>query len=237
MSVVTATKAFNVFNFDFSSFFRGSDYNGSATKFDVVYSSGNIDTFYGTNFWYDASGVLKSGTITGCTFSSGGEKPYIMKDLNYSAKAMYQAGLTEGQDDDDALIAVIFRGNDTIRGSSFDDRLDGFAGADSLYGNAGQDSLYGGAGNDKMWGGEGGDEFKFFNNSGNDRIFDFDAFGNDHDVVNLEFRTEIKNFNDLIDNHITRKDGFLLINLADGDTIRLDEVRLSNLERGDFMFG
>jgi Ca2+-binding RTX toxin-like protein len=67
-------------------------------------------------------------------------------------------------------------GADTVRGSSYADRLDGGNGNDSLYGENGDDYLYGGTGNDSLSGGNGNDHL--YGDEGGDWIFG--GAGNDH---------------------------------------------------------
>jgi Ca2+-binding RTX toxin-like protein len=56
-----------------------------------------------------------------------------------------------------AYMPTILSGNDTVRGSAYDDYLLGYDGADRLYGNGGNDGLDGGNGNDILDGGAGKD--------------------------------------------------------------------------------
>ena len=68
-------------------------------------------------------------------------------------------------------------GNDSIEGSSRNDRLYGGEGDDTIHGNAGADRLYGGGGNDVLEGGGGRDVV--FGHAGNDSLFG----GNDDDTL------------------------------------------------------
>lgn len=74
----------------------------------------------------------------------------------------------------------------------------GLGGNDSLVGSAGTDTLSGGAGNDTLTGGAGDDTFlfQFGEVTGNDRITDFDAFGND--VIELRSYAETTTLADAI---------------------------------------
>ncbi|WP_372674981.1 G8 domain-containing protein [Aquicoccus sp.] len=77
-------------------------------------------------------------------------------------------------------------GNDYLKGTDDDDRLDGGAGTDRIWGNDGDDILLGGPGDDKLWGGAGADTFVFNPASlgdGSDDIKDFDA--DEGDVIAL----------------------------------------------------
>ncbi|NKJ38683.1 calcium-binding protein [Rhizobium sp. SG570] len=76
-------------------------------------------------------------------------------------------------------------GNDTIRGSAYNDGIDGGDGADTLYGYAGNDSLTGGAGIDNLYGGDGNDTLhggtendNLYGEAGNDWLWGDD--GNDY---------------------------------------------------------
>lgn len=66
-----------------------------------------------------------------------------------------------------------FSSVEDLRGSSYDDRLSGNAGANTLWGMAGNDTLTGRGGNDRLYGGGGADRFVFAAGHGADRIADF----------------------------------------------------------------
>ncbi|WP_298973106.1 serine hydrolase [uncultured Roseobacter sp.] len=66
-------------------------------------------------------------------------------------------------------------GRDYLSGGDGDDVLSGGADQDLLHGGRGDDTLDGGRGNDRMWGGQGADVFVFQNDSGQDRIYRFNA--------------------------------------------------------------
>lgn len=83
-------------------------------------------------------------------------------------------------------------GRDHIRGGHGDDTLSGGDGDDMVRGGDGDDILNGGAGRDLMWGGDGADTFVFQANSGQDRIFGFDA-----DEDRLDFSATGLSFEDL----------------------------------------
>lgn len=74
-------------------------------------------------------------------------------------------------------------GNDTLRGSTFDDYLDGGADDDKFYGGAGNDVLLGGSGNDLLDGGEskdqlyGGEGMDIYIAQHHDTIIDSDGKG------------------------------------------------------------
>ncbi|MEI4234235.1 G8 domain-containing protein [Roseovarius sp. D22-M7] len=77
-------------------------------------------------------------------------------------------------------------GDDNLRGTDNDDRLDGGAGVDRIWGNDGDDILVGGSGSDKLYGGAGADTFVFNPpalGNGDDDIKDFNA--GEGDVIAL----------------------------------------------------
>lgn len=75
-------------------------------------------------------------------------------------------------------------GNDLIHGGAGNDTLIGGAGDDLLFGAAGNDRLTGGRGNDVLSGGTGNDVFDFSGGVlGADKITDFNAGSNEHDVL------------------------------------------------------
>lgn len=76
-------------------------------------------------------------------------------------------------------------GKDTLIGGGGLDTLYGGAGSDTLKGGAGADTLYGGKGNDTLTGGADGDIFVFDGDSSQDRILDFDFFG-DFDFIRFD---------------------------------------------------
>lgn len=73
------------------------------------------------------------------------------------------------QDDGQGLFVYVYRGRDTIIGSSGNDTLLGYAGNDTIQGNRGRNRLVGAAGNDRLFGGGASDTLN--GGTGNDRLF------------------------------------------------------------------
>lgn len=138
-----------------------------------------------------------------------------------------------GDDGDDALNAG--DGNDYLWGDAGNDRLLGKDGKDKLYGGDENDTLIGGDGKDKLWGEAGSDVFVFDDNSGNDKIFDFDAF-DALEIIDLSAVSKIKSFSDLISNHLEQDGGDCIIDDGKGNVITLVDVLISDLDASDFMF-
>jgi Ca2+-binding RTX toxin-like protein len=125
-------------------------------------------------------------------------------------------------------------GNNNINGTgtSNGDDLFGNDGNNNLFGLAGADSLHGGKGNDELTGGGGNDTFFFSNVGGHDTIEDFQN-GTDH--INLSAWTDIHDFNDLKNNHLTVSGNDLVI-AAGNNELTLHNVSKGELDAGDFTF-
>lgn len=127
------------------------------------------------------------------------------------------------------------KGHDHILAGSGRDTLLGGAGNDRLLGQKGNDTLNGGSGNDLLIGGGGRDQFIFANKSGNDRIKDFNARNNKEDI-DLKAVTDITGFRDMVNNHMSTSGGDVIIDDGKGTVITLQDVTLSDLGKGDFIF-
>ena len=174
-----------------------------------------------------------------------------------------EANVLAGEDGDDILNG--HEGDDTLRGEAGDDTLDGGAGRDGLDGGGGDDVLHGGAGddflfgrdgNDRLFGGDGtdmmsggeGDDVlnggggydRLFGGAGSDRFVFEGRFGDDvvtdftsgEDVLDL--RGHGVSFEEVLAGAEARG-AHTILNLADG-RIFLQEVELSELQAGDFLF-
>ena len=128
------------------------------------------------------------------------------------------------------------KGNDTLNGLSGNDVLKGDAGNDKLYGGAGNDILDGGAGNDVLSGQSGSDTFVFKTKYGTDTIKDFAATGSGHDFIDLSGLASITSFNDLKANHMKTVGANVVIDGGNGDKLVLENVKISHLDAGDFLF-
>lgn len=120
-------------------------------------------------------------------------------------------------------------GNDRINGLGGNDRMSGGAGKDLLFGQSGKDRLDGGAGDDTSTGGGGKDTFVF--SGGHDTVRDF---GND--LIDLRSAAGIRNFRDLVNNHLDDVGGDAVITDARGNSMTLTGVDSADLATGDFLF-
>lgn len=123
----------------------------------------------------------------------------------------------------------------TITGNGAANVLNGAAGADTLIGGSGNDSLTGGNDADVLTGGIGADDFAFVSGHGVDRITDFVATGLNSDDIDLRGHSRIISFADLAANHMTASGANVIIR-AGTDVITLVNVRLIDLDAGDFIF-
>ena len=125
-------------------------------------------------------------------------------------------------------------GRDTLIGGDGSDHLDGGAGPDKLFGGWGNDTLDGGSGNDFLVGGRGLDTFIFSDGHGKDRIRDFN-FRSDDEVIDLQNITGLDDFQDVRDAARNTFKG-AIIDTGPDSWIRLDGVRLGQLDADDFIF-
>ncbi len=148
----------------------------------------------------------------------------------------------DGGNEDDLLRGG--NGNDTLLGGNGNDRLIGEGQADDIRGGRGVDNIYGGDGLDTINGGrdndilrgEGqSDIFVFAGVFGDDRIVDFDAFDS-NEVIDLSRISSIADFADLAANHMTQIAADVLIDDLLGNTIRVENTLVADLDASDFLF-
>jgi hypothetical protein len=124
----------------------------------LVYESGGQQLVVQGTFTIGASGDVTGGTATSIAWkeSANIETASVrLSDLSVDAKALAaQIPVAAG---DSQLFSSLLGGNDTITGSSFADRLQGFAGSDTINAGAGDDYIAEGPGNDTIDGGTGFD--------------------------------------------------------------------------------
>lgn len=146
--------------------------------------------------------------------------------------------ILKGGTNDDTLYGQL--GNDRMYGGAGNDKLLGGKGKDKLYGGGGNDRLVGGDGNDKLSGGNGldlliggagADDFIF--TAGVNTVQDF---GRGADQVSLAGVDEITSFKDLRNNHMQQYGDDVHISDGNDNVMILEDVLLSELDRGDFIF-
>lgn len=129
----------------------------TATAGDISYD------FAGSGFIF-ATDIPVSGTVESLGIRIDEQPFYSLSGLSLSVgnlTTLFNGGLN-------AAVGEIFKGNDTIKGSSGDDNLLGRRGDDTIKGHGGHDALRGGFGNDTLIGGNNHD--KLFGNDGRDTL-------------------------------------------------------------------
>ena len=125
-------------------------------------------------------------------------------------------------------------GGDRFFGGQGNDVIDGGTGKDTIYGDAGFDTIIGGADDDLMFGSFNADQFVFGDGHGNDTIGDFDAL-NANETVNFSHLSSFSRFSDVMGAAV-QSGSDVIINTGGGNSIRLSNVSLSDLDADDFVF-
>lgn len=146
--------------------------------------------------------------------------------------------LGNAQNDDIEILTAIGKKAVNLTGNDQSNIVNGNAAANRLSGGEGNDSLLGFGGNDMLTGGGGEDHFFFYKKGGVDKITDFTA---NVDKIHILQIPGIGDFDDLLANMKmvdTDGDGFkdddTIIDLGDGDRIRLVDVNKDALDMNDF---
>jgi Ca2+-binding RTX toxin-like protein len=135
-----------------------------------------------------------------------------------------------GGNQDDTLSGMA--GSDTLSGDNGRDLLLGGDGKDSLIGGNGSDTLNGGAGDDTLTGGNSPDNFVFGYAFGHDVITDFDAKTDKIYVDHSMWGT----YEDLRAHAAQVGTSVVLTSDFDGYTLTLQNLKLSALAAGEFIF-
>ncbi|OQP85509.1 hypothetical protein BTR14_15040 [Rhizobium rhizosphaerae] len=103
------------------------------------------------------NGAPTAGTVTGVSFIDGdGETLLQVTGGSFKAKDLYAAYTKKGSVEQ--LAQALFAGNDTVKGTDYDDIMsDPNPGNDTVFGLGGDDYIGGSAGNNKLDGGTGWD--------------------------------------------------------------------------------
>ena len=137
-----------------------------------------------------------------------------------------------GQEGDDTLWGG--EEGDRFFGGQGNDVVDGGTGNDTIYGDAGFDTIIGGADDDLLFGSFNADEFVFSNNHGNDTLADFDAF-NDSEIMDFSHLSSFTRFSDVMGSAVQTGND-VVINTGGGNSIRLSNINLADLDADDFVF-
>jgi Ca2+-binding RTX toxin-like protein len=118
----------------------------------IVIGGRGSESYYFGSFSYSASDV--SGTITDLERYVDDRLDLYLYGFDVSASRVSVGSNTE------RTVRLALEGDDTIRGSKFDDILNGFKGDDEIRGEAGDDKVIGSRGDDSLDGGSGDDLLK-----------------------------------------------------------------------------
>lgn len=126
--------------------------------------------------------------------------------------------------------------NETLEGGRGADTLSGGAGGDLMTGGGGADRLTGGDGNDVLSGGAGRDDFVLARGCDADIVTDFHAFGPARDRLDLRGVAAVTGFADLVRDHLVVQGADIVLQLGNGDSVRLQSVVRADLDASDFLF-
>ncbi|RMF38788.1 MAG: hypothetical protein D6754_06790 [Alphaproteobacteria bacterium] len=196
---------------------NGDDYLAAGAGNDIVFGEGGNDVLIGAAGRDRLRGGQDADRLVGgngddLLFGEGGADRLI------------------GANGDDQLFGGYH--GDVLSGGSGDDRLFGSTGADRLRGDSGFDWLDGGMGADWLFGGAGSDIFVFSGRFGNDLIFDFNP---GQDLIDLSGVKGIRDFDDLVENHLIQRGAHTHI-VADSGDIALRFTDISDLDAANFVF-
>ena len=172
--------------------------------------------------------ILNSGKVAGDVDLGAGADTYRGKLQGHvTGKVLGGAGedVLAGGDRNDRLDGGV--DDDLLAGRGGNDRLWGRTGADILHGGEGDDHLIGGSGNDLLKGGSGKDVFVFGNDSGSDRIVDFEQ---GQDIIQIFGQAD--GFSGLT---IETAGSHLRITHDGGEILMFSQASLS-MSTADFMF-
>lgn len=194
---------------------------------DTIYGEAGADTLQG-GLGDDTYFVKSQGDVIVETATGGRDSVWTYVDntrLAENTETLYMAGNA-------ALTGLGSSGANKLYGNAKANTIFGMAGNDKLYGANGNDTLLGGAGDDALYGGDGNDTFVYGPGDGYDRIFSFDATGNDTLVIRGASESQIWLAMDGTDLDISviGQDGAVTVSLWTGgkdwqlDSIKLDQT-------------
>ncbi|MBX9456327.1 MAG: putative Ig domain-containing protein [Rhizobium sp.] len=148
-------------------------------------------------------------------------------DLDFETKSSYEITVTATEGDGSTFDASL-----TINLEDVAENPKGTKKNDKLEGDAMDNVLNGKKGNDKLIGGDGADTFMF--SKGKDKILDFD--GAEGDMIDMSKAKGIKDFDDMIDNHVTDTASGLKIVDNQGNSMFIKGADIDDLTADMFMF-
>jgi Ca2+-binding RTX toxin-like protein len=122
-----------------------------------------------------------------------------------------------------------------LNGTIENDILDGGYGVDEINGNAGNDAINGKGDDDILSGGDGGDTFVISkNNNTTDTITDFQFWHPDEKINLTAFDDNFTNFTEFKQS-LSQEGEDVHINLADGQKVVLQNTKIENISRENFL--
>lgn len=177
----------------------------------------------GSGFEYDGDQLVK-GTVEKLVFTdTDGETLMTVEGFEIKATSLTEFLATDGLQ---GTLEFIFDGNDTIVGTKAADQVYGYEGNDVMKTGKGRDYLWGGEGRDRYTGGSGADVFNFRVGDGKDIITDFDANGENQDIITWD--------GGIADPDISMKNGNTILDFGEGDIMVLLGVHKSQIDASDF---
>lgn len=213
---------------------------------DTVVNSGILNGDVQLDDGNDVFRML-GGYVNGAVYGAAGNDTYI---TNSAALDIRETSLSGGYDTLKSSVSntmttyieegwLTGRRNASLTGNDAGNVMYGNNANNKMVGDMGMDFITGGRGNDRLTGGDAlgtagdiGDVFVFKAHSGRDVITDFQD-GMDH--INLQAYKGIDSMADL-KGHIKVAGDDLIIQLLDGDSIRIDDMERANLSLSDFQF-
>ena len=221
----------------------GADVIHGGADDDTINSGAGITTATDQLYGDEGNDIIKASTgDTGALLDGG-----TGKDQLYGSGA---ANVMNGGDGNDYLSGG--GGPDTMHGNAGDDQLkggtaatqmsgddgndslQGGTGNEFLYGGSGNDRLIGGGGNDYLAGGSGNDTFVFAAGFGKDTVADFQNTDGVQDILQFD-KTVFADFSAL-QSHMAEVGTSVVITVDANNTIEIQNVTLSELHAGNFLF-
>ncbi|HJR73576.1 MAG TPA: cadherin domain-containing protein [Luteimonas sp.] len=165
----------------------GADYLKGGDGDDLMFGGSGADRFLGgagsdTLTYADSGSAVVINLGDGTT--GGAATGDVLEDhIEHLIGSAYADTFT-GSANADHIVGGA--GNDTILGGAGDDVLEGGDGNDTIDAQSGNDRLIGGTGNDILIGGEDSDVYLIDVNAGADEIRNYDANGDDIDVIGYQ---------------------------------------------------
>ncbi|MBL0374120.1 hypothetical protein JJB09_19025 [Rhizobium sp. KVB221] len=213
--------------------------NGSGTLINRGVIDGNVRCG-GSNDLIDTLG----GTINGVVRAGYGndilitdDARILLVDARSGGNDTVKSTVSYKLSDNVERLVLLGKGDTDGKGNNQRNTLDGNEGANKLSGMGGDDVLDGRKGDDVLSGGSGRDVFMFAVGDGKDTITDFavsDVGQSPHDVIALRSWHDIRDY-EVLWEHARNEDGNVVIE-AEGDSITLLNVHLSELTRDHFYF-